>query len=53
MNMIIAGEECKDCIHGVVDEESKKVIKTYCRLRDKTYYYGQCIACEDKEKKKK
>lgn len=46
MNMIITGAECKDCIHYA----KASTVKIKCLARDREYYYGQCIPCEDKEK---
>lgn len=48
MNMIITNE-CEKCKHGIIDDRNKAIVKVYCNARDKTYYYGQCIPCEDKE----
>ena len=49
-NMIIVGAECKDCKHFKNSNNNNKVI---CLARNKTYYYGQCVPCDDKEKIKK
>ena len=48
--MIIAGKECENCRHGNIIEHSKGLIKVYCSVKDKEYYYGQCIPCENKSK---
>ncbi len=48
MRMIITSE-CEKCIHSSIDETNKGRIKLYCRIKDKTYYWGQCIPCEHKE----
>ena len=50
-NMIITSE-CEQCIHSVIKEEDKARVTVYCRVKDKTYYWGQCIPCEYKEKRK-
>ena len=47
MSMIICGKDCAD-----FNNSNKAVIKIHCSARDKDYYYGQSIQCEDKEKKK-
>lgn len=53
MNMkMINTSECEECIQGVIDETNKAKITVYCRAKDKTYIYGQCIPCELKEKRK-
>lgn len=51
MNMIITSE-CEKCIHSVIDGTDKSKIKVYCDIKDKTYYFGQCIPCEYVELKK-
>lgn len=51
MSMIITSE-CEKCIHSVIDETDKSKIKVYCDIKDKTYYFGQCIPCEYIELKK-
>lgn len=51
MQMIITSE-CENCIHSVIDESNKSRVKIYCNIKDKTYYFGQCIPCEYKEMKK-
>lgn len=48
MKMIITSE-CEDCSHSKIDETDKAKIKVYCDIKNKTYYFGQCIPCEHKE----
>ncbi len=50
-DMIITSE-CEQCIHSTINEENKARIKIYCSMKDKTYYWGQCIPCDYKEVKK-
>ena len=50
-NMIITSE-CEQCVHSAVNEENKARVKVYCKVKDKVYYFGQCIPCEHKEMKK-
>lgn len=50
-NMIITSE-CEQCIHSSIDETDKAKIKVYCGVKDKTYYFGQCVPCDYKEKRK-
>ncbi len=49
---MILTSECKDCIHSSIDESNKAKIKIYCNLKNRTYYWGQCIPCEDKKEKR-
>lgn len=51
-NMIITSE-CEECSHSVINEEDKAKVKVYCKVKDKTYYFGQCIPCDYKENKLK
>jgi hypothetical protein len=48
MKMIITSE-CENCIHSKLDESDKAKIKIYCAIKNKTYYFGQCVPCEYKE----
>lgn len=48
MQMILT-DECEKCIHSIIDDENKAMIQIYCRIKNKTYYWGQCIPCEFKE----
>lgn len=43
--------ECENCIYCTLDESNKARIKVYCETRNKTYYYGQCVPCEEKKVK--
>ncbi len=52
MGVIIAGVDCDDCIYSTIDDTDKARIKVYCDARDKQYWWGQSIQCEDKEKEK-
>lgn len=50
MGMIIVGQDCLDCQYATIDETDKARVRVHCDARDKQYYYGQCIPCEDKVK---
>lgn len=50
-NMIITSEY-EQYIHSVINEEDKAKVKVYCRVKDKTYYFGQCVPCDYKEIKR-
>ena len=47
----INSTECTTCKNGLLDNSNKARIKVHCKLKDKTYYYGQYIQCDDKENK--
>lgn len=51
MNMILTSE-CEGCIYGTIDDSDKAKVKVKCEQKDKEYYYGQCIPCEHKKKRK-
>ena len=43
---MILTSECEQCIHSIINEENKARVKVYCGVKDKTYYWGQCIPCD-------
>lgn len=49
-NMIITSE-CEECGNSVINYLDKAKVEVYCREKDKTYYWGQCIPCDSKIKK--
>lgn len=51
--MIIVGKDCEDCTFCTINDRDRSRVKVHCAVRDKDYYYGQCIPCEDKVKVKK
>ncbi len=52
MNMIICGRDCENCVHGIIDDKNVARIKVYCDAKEKSFWFGQCIPCDDKKKKK-
>ena len=48
---MINTSECEFCKHGTLDESNKAKIIVECAIKNKKYIYGQCIPCENKEKK--
>jgi len=46
---MIITSECEKCIHSSINETNKARIKIYCHIKNKTYYWGQCIPCDYKE----
>ena len=53
MTMIIVGQDCENCIHcTAVDDSNPGRIKVYCSYDDKYRWWGQCMPCENKVKKK-
>lgn len=47
---MINTSECEKCRFGSVDDSDKARVKVFCSKKEKSYYYGQCIPCDDKEK---
>ena len=50
---MIITSECEKCINSTIDEEDKARVMVYCKDKDKTYYWGQCIPCENQTKKRR
>ena len=50
MNMIIT-DECEKCTYGSTFIDEKGRLRVMCAYREKIYWYGQCIPCEDKVKR--
>ena len=49
MKYILAGQDCSLCDYSTVFEDDKGRLKAYCEKRDKEYYFGERIPCEDKQ----
>lgn len=47
MTMIISSE-CEKCEYGTIDHTDKSKMTIYCSRKDKKYYYGQYISCDNK-----
>ena len=48
MKMIVTSE-CLDCEYGSICKYNNQ--KIYCSNRNKEYFFGQRIPCEDKKKR--
>lgn len=51
-NMIITSE-CEQCPESIINDKNKARVTVYCKEKNKTYYWGQCIPCDYREIKKK
>jgi len=51
MTMIITGQQCENCIYSDINDDDKSRIRVYCGARDRSYWWGQCVPCEDYRKK--
>lgn len=47
---MIITSECEQCRHGIINDENRARIKVICTFKNKEYYYGQCIPCDNKIK---
>ena len=52
MSKMIITSECENCKYGIINDENKARVKVLCTYREKEYYYGACIPCDDYAKKK-
>ena len=48
-DMIIVGADCEDCKY-LENNENNKNNKVICKAKNKTYFYGQYVQCDNKEK---
>lgn len=51
MKMILTSE-CEECDYGIIDGSDKRCVKVKCIDKNKEYYYGQYIPCDNKKKRK-
>lgn len=51
MSKMICTSECEKCTYCIYDDTNKANIKVYCSLKDKTYFYGQKVPCDNFVKK--
>lgn len=47
----ICTSECVKCINGILNKINKAKVEIYCKEKDKTFFYGQRICCDDYKKK--
>lgn len=52
MAYMIITSECEECGNSIINDSNKARITIYCKAKNKTYYWGQCIPCDYKEKRK-
>lgn len=48
---VINTSKCLECRYGILNDSNKARVKVYCIEKDKHYYYGQCVPCENFTKK--
>lgn len=53
MSKVIITTQCESCIYGKTLEINKSCIKVKCDLKNKVYYYGACIPCDEYVKRKR
>lgn len=49
---MICTSECVKCTHGTLDDSDKSKVKIICSVKEREYYYGQKINCDDFNKDK-
>ena len=52
MSKMIITSECETCAYGIINDENKARVKVYCSDKEKEYYFGTCIPCDNYIKKK-
>ena len=48
-NYLIAGADCEGCFYSTIYDNELGRTRAYCAARDKEYYYGTRIPCEERE----
>lgn len=48
---MITTDKCETCKYAEIDDSNKARITVYCKARDKKYFYGQRVPCEDRKEK--
>ncbi len=48
---MIITSECERCPQSIINDEDKARVTVYCKVKDKMYFWGQCIPCEYKERR--
>lgn len=50
--LICSGDECIICTHcSAIDDNNKAKVKIYCAAKEKWYWYGQYINCDNFKRK--
>ena len=52
MSKVTNTAQCETCESGFTDDTNKARVKVICSAKEKTYYYGQCIQCDEYRKRK-
>ncbi len=50
---VITTDQCEHCVYGSVNEISKAEMYVHCQRKDKTYFFGQCVPCDDFRKEER
>ena len=45
--MLVAGRDCENCVHADIKESGD----VFCHYRNKKYFYGQYVPCDDQEER--
>lgn len=52
MSEVIITSQCETCQSGTINDKDKAIVKVYCSYKDREYYFGQCIQCDNYNRKK-
>ena len=52
MSDVIITDICETCQYGTVDDSDKARVKVWCSYKEKEYFFGACIPCDNYTKKK-
>ena len=45
---MICTSECEECTNCILDDSNKAKIKIHCNFKNKDFYFGQMIPCDNK-----
>ncbi len=48
---MINTSECEGCKHCTIDDSNKAKVTVHCGKKNKNYFYGACVPCEERESK--
>jgi len=46
MNIIVTSQ-CEKYIYSPINEENRPKITVYCGCKEKSYYWGRCVTCNN------
>ena len=52
MSDVILTSQCEFCRYGSVDDSNKARVKVFCSYKEKEYFFGQCVPCDNYSKRR-